>query len=66
MSFYLLKDNLNDIIRPFQIVSTVRNYDFFNKFSFGLVNSVDNLLGMVTIDYLIIQGIHKNDGNNGL
>jgi hypothetical protein len=65
MLFYLLKYNLNDIIGPFQIVSTVRNYQFFNKLGFGFVNSVYNLLWMITIDYLIIQRVNKNDGNDG-
>ncbi len=65
MFLYLLEDNLNNIIRPFQIMPTVGNYDFLNQFSFSFVDSIDYFFGMITIDNLIIQGIYKNYWNYG-
>jgi hypothetical protein len=65
MFLYLLKDDLKNIIRSFQIVSTIGNYDFFNQFIFRLFNRIYNFFGMITIDDFIIQGINKNYWNYG-
>jgi hypothetical protein len=64
MFLYLLKNGLKHIFWPFQIVSTVWNYDFFDQFRFRFVNGLDDFFRMFTVNDFIIERINKNDGNN--
>jgi hypothetical protein len=64
MFLYFLKNYLKNIFRPFQIVSTVWNYDFFNQFRFRFVNGSDDFFRMLAVHNFIIERINKNDGNN--
>ncbi len=61
MFLYLLKNDLKNIFRPFQIVSTVWNYDFFNHLRFWFVNGLYDLFRMFTVNNLIVERINKND-----
>lgn len=61
---YLLKNRLNNNLRPFRVMTTFRNYDFFNHFLLYLFDRFDYFLRMLTRNDFVVKRINKYNWND--